>query len=191
MGSPGNDVVSIEVDRVLVVLGRLKLETGADNTADFVDERSAVIELELGEQALLVMAADVPSGSYKELELAIDKLERGHPTEELLIQAHPDLDDASILVEGTLTRAGGIVEPFSFAADLDIDLEVAFAPPLTIQSSGAPATLLSLVLDASNWFRTASGVLVDPASAPSRSIIESAIQKSIELFEDPNRDGRR
>ena len=190
-GTDGGEVLSIEIDRVYLVLGRLKLETAGDGTVDFVDERSIVVELGAGDEAVLAVAADVPPGTYKELELAIDKLERGHPIEQSLIQTYPGLDDASLLVEGTVTRTGGGAESFTFAADLDIDLEVAFTPALTVDSSEPPVALLSLVLDASGWFNSPSGVLVDPTAGGNRSVIEAAIQKSIELFEDPNRDGRR
>ena len=191
MGSPSGEVSAIEIERVYVVLGRLKLEKAADGTEDFTDERSIVIELGPGTEPVLAIAADVPLGEYKELELAIDKLERGHPTEEALIEAYPGLEDASLLIEGTFTRDGGEAESFFFAAALDIDLEVAFTPSLTIDSLEPGVTLLSLVLDGSDWFRSPSGELLRPTAEANRSMIEAAIQKSIELFEDSNRDGRK
>jgi len=191
MGPASGDVSTVEISRVYVVLGRLKLEKAADGTEDFTDERSIVIELGPGSEPVLAIAADVPLGEYKELELAIDKLERGHPIEQSLIQTYPGLDDASLLIEGTYTRDDGEAEAFSFAAALDIDLEVAFTPPLIIERLEPGATLLSLVLDGSDWFRSPTGALLDPTAEANRSMIESAIQKSIELFEDPNRDGRK
>ena len=191
MGAPSGEVSAIEIERVYVVLGRLKLEKAADGTEDFTDERSIVIELGPGTEPVLAIAADVPLGEYKEIELAIDKLERGHPTEEALIEAYPGLEDASLLIEGTFTRDGGEAESFSFAAALDIDLEVAFTPSLTIDTLEPGVTLLSLVLDGSEWFRSPSGELLRPTAEASRSMIEAAIQKSIELFEDSNRDGRK
>jgi hypothetical protein len=186
---PGG-VSTVEIDRILVVLGRLKLETAGDGTVDFTDERSLVIELDSGDDPVLALAADVPLGTYKELELAIDKLERGHPSEQDLIDAFPGLDDASVLVVGTVTRVGEGEERFSFASPLDVDLEVDFSPPLVVDSLEPGEVLLSLRLDASGWFRDSSGALLDPRVAAHRSSIEAAIQRSIELFEDANRDGR-
>ena len=191
MGSPSDEVSAIEIERVYVVIGRLKLEKAADGTEDFTDERSIVIELGPGSEPVLAIAADVPLGEYKELELAIDKLERGHPTEQALIETYPGLEDASVLIEGTFTRDGGEAELFSFATALDIDLEVAFTPSLTFDSLEPGGTLLSLVLDGSDWFRSASGGLLRPTAEANRSMFEAAIQKSIELFEDSNRDGRK
>jgi hypothetical protein len=189
-GAPGS-VLSVDIQRAFLVLGRLKLEKADGTASDFTDERSFVIELGTGGDPVLAMAADVPVGSYKEIELAIDKLERGHPTEQALINAFPRLDDASVLIEGTVTRAGSGPQTFSFASALDIDLELAFDPPLVIDSMQPGRVLLSLVLDASSWFRDSStGELIDPAVGANRSRIEGAIQRSIELFEDSNRDGR-
>jgi hypothetical protein len=182
-------VSSVEIDRILVVLGRLKLETAGDGSQDFTDERSLVIELDSDDDPVLALAADVPLGTYKELELAIDKLERGHPTEQGLINAFPGLDDASVLVEGTVTREGVGEERFSFSSPLDIDLELEFSPPLVVDSREPGEVLLSLLLDASGWFRDSSGALLDPRVAAHRSSIEAAIQRSVELFEDDNRDG--
>ena len=71
MGPASGDVSTVEISRVYVVLGRLKLEKAADGTEDFTDERSIVIELGPGSEPVLAIAADVPLGEYKELELAI------------------------------------------------------------------------------------------------------------------------
>jgi hypothetical protein len=189
--SAGGDVLSVEIERVYLVLGRVKLEKAADGTEDFTDERSVVVELGPGDEQVLALSTEVPPGTYKEIELAIDKLERGHPIEQGLIHSYPGLDNASLLVAGTVTRAGSGARPFSFATDLDIDLEIGFVPPLFIETIEPGAALLSLVFDASGWFRNPSGLLIDPTAAANRSMIESSIQKSIEFFEDSNRDGRR
>jgi hypothetical protein len=190
-GGSTSDVNSLEIERVYVVLGRVKLETAGDGTSDFTDERSLVIELGQGQGPVLAVTADVPAGTYKELELAIDKLEPGHLLEQSMIDTYPGLRDASILLEGTITLDGSGPQDFTFAAALDVDLEVIFAPPLTISSPEPGSTLLSLVLDASGWFYSPTGELVNPLNEANRSVIEAAIQKSIELFEDPERDGRR
>lgn len=190
IAATGADVQTVQVDRILLVIGRVKLEKAESGTTDFVDESSVVVELERGAAATLAVVADLPPGSYKEIEIAVDKLERGHATEQSLINAYPGLDNASILIEGTVTRLGS-TEQFRFATDLDIDLEIAFAPPLIIDGFEPTQKLLSLVLDVGSWFRSDSGRLLDPTRADNRSHIEGAIQKSIELFEDPDRNGRR
>jgi len=72
------------------VLGGLKLETaGVDETVDWSSAESVVVPLDLGGQPSLAIDAAVPAGIYKELEISIDKLEIGHPKEQLLIDAWP------------------------------------------------------------------------------------------------------
>lgn len=187
-GAGGSVVSSARIDRVLLVLGRVKLEKADNATSDFTDERSRVIALAPNGAATLAIEADAPAGLYKELELAIDKLETGKADESALIQANPGLVNASLLIEGTVTR-NGVTTPFTFASDLDIDLEMAFNPPLRIESP-ARTLLVSLVLDVSGWLRDAGGTLLDPTAASSRSTIEGNVQRSIELFEDPDMNGR-
>lgn len=182
------EVSSLQIDRIYLVFGMVKLETAGSGTVDFVDERSIVIELE-ADEPVIALTADVPSGSYKELELAVDKLEQGHPTEQLLIQTYPGLENASVLVEGTLVRPGAEPEPFTFATDLDIDLEVGLLPPLLIDASSMSPKLFSVVLDVTGWFLRADGSLLDPLSVSDGSEIENAIKASIELFEDADFDG--
>jgi hypothetical protein len=190
-GTPSGDIVELDVDQVLLVLGRVKLETaGVDGTVDFTDEHSVVVPLRLNGSGVLAVDADPPAGTYKELEIAIDKLELGHLDEHALIQQYPSLSNASIVVEGTVTLANGSVERFVFAHDADIDLELPFAPDLTVTHSDERVTLVSLVLDLTGWFRGATGAVLDPRDPANRSVIAANLQHAIEVFEDPDRDGR-
>ncbi len=179
----GGSGIRVDVDRVYLVVGRVKLEKAGSTLVDFLDERSIVIALEPAAGPILAIAADVPDGAYKELEIAIDKLEAGHPHEQALVDAYPALSDASVLIEGTVADPAATSESFSFATDLDIDLELTFDPPLTPDGAAGPATLISLMVDVTSWFRDQSGKLLDPRDPADRSAIESNVQRSIELFE--------
>jgi hypothetical protein len=191
VGDASGAVEAVEVDRVMLVLGRVKLETaGLEGTTDFVDERSVVVPLALNGSGVLAVDADPPAGAYKELEISVDKLEVGHPAEQALIESFPGLREASILVEGTLHRPGGAPESFRVAYDADIDLELGFVPPLIVDVIEGREVLMSLVLDLSTWFRDETDRLLDPTDPDNRSIVMANIQKSIEFFEDPQRDGR-
>jgi hypothetical protein len=187
-GIATSGVTAARIERVKLVLGRIKLEKADESTTDFVDERSVVVTLTPNGSAVLAIDADVSAGSYKELELAFDKLELGKVEEQTLLQSHPTLANASLLIEGTITR-NGIEEPFTFITDLDMDVELGFNPALTIPLSGT-TTLVSLVLDVSRWLSDSTGRLLDPLAAASRSTIEGNVQSSIELFEDSDRNGR-
>ena len=180
----GSTGFSIEIERILVVVGRVKLEKAGTTPTDYVDERSVVVELDPGANPVLAISVDVPDGDFKELEIAVDKLEPGESREQQLIDLYPALRDGSFLVEGRVLEAGR-AESFRFVSDLDIDLELSFDPPLRIAGTDAPTTLVSLSLDITHWFRTVTGELLDPRDPASRSAIESNVQKSIELFEGP------
>jgi hypothetical protein len=175
-------VTSIRVERILLVLGRVKLEKAAETANDFVEERSVVVALTPGGGPELALTAEVPAGHYKELELAFDKLERGNPREESLIQQHPALADRSVSIEGTLTGTGGNAS-FAFTADLDMDVEILFQAPREIGPTEADPMVASIVLSLDSWLRDSAGALLDPRDPASRSIIEGNIQRAIELHE--------
>ena len=172
-------VAAVEVTRVRVVVGLVKLEkAGVDNTEDFLSEQSFVVEgtVSGGVASALVML-DAPAGTYKEIEVSIDKLEPGKPSEAALIAEHPDLAEASIAIEGN-TFENGLPQPFLFTAALDRDMEALFDPFLVL--TGPAET--TLALDTSGWFLDALGNLLDPRDAANRSVIEANIQRSIEAF---------
>lgn len=180
--APG--IAAIQVQQAVLVLGGLKLETaGVDQTVDWTLDESIVLRLDLDGDPTLAFDTDVPPGTYKELEVSIDKLEIGHPREQLLINAWPALADASVLVSGTLTRNGS-AEPFTFTAALDIDLELLFPTPVRFSGEDTDPTLISMTLDLSRWFRSLSGAGLDPNDPADRSEIEAAISRSIEVIKD-------
>lgn len=186
--APG-EVAAVRIDRILLVLGRVKLEKAGATLADFVDERSVVVSLTPGGGPAELLDLNIPSGEYKELELAFDKLERGNPREEPLIQQYPALADRSILIEGSVT-GNGATEAFTFSADLDMDVEILFPAPRLIDMAQGDPLMASVVLDVEGWMRDAVGRLLDPRDPASRSAIEGNVQRSAELFEDPEIDGR-
>lgn len=184
LAAPAPGITAVEIDEAFVVLGSLKLETaGLDQTVDWVFVESVVIDLQLSGSPTLAYDVDVPPGTYKELEISIDKLEVGNPDEDPLVEEHPDLADASILVRGVLTRDGS-TETFSFAAPLDIDMELPFAEPLTVTEEEMTTSLVSLVFDPGTWFVDADGMQLDPTDEGDHSAIEAAITASIEVVED-------
>lgn len=182
--SPGSAATVVTVDSAWFVLGGLKLETaGVDATVDWVFEESEVIRLALNGNAILAYDIDVTPGIYKELELSLDKLEIGNPAEDPLIAMYPLLADASVLVQGTVTRDGGTPEFYTFSAALDVDLELPFPATIAFTAEDNPVTLVQLTIDVGGWFAGA-GDMLDPTDPANRSAIESKIQASVELDEE-------
>ncbi len=182
--APGIAATSVVVESATFVLGGLKLETaGLDNTIDWVFEQSVVIPLDLTGTPTLAFDTDVPPGIYKELEVSIDKLEIGNPAEQPLIDMWPMLADASVLVQGTVTRDGGSPEPFTFTAPLDVDLELLFDMPREFTAEQNPVTVVALAIDLSGWL-AGMGDMLDPTDPANRSAIEGNIQASLDLYDD-------
>ena len=175
---------TVEVESATFVLGGLKLETaGLDDTIDWIFQQSVVVPLDLTGTPVLVFDTDVTPGTYKELELSVDKLEVGNPAEDPLIEDYPLLADASVLVTGTVTRDDGAPESYSFTAALDIDLELLFAEPIEYTEEDNPVTLVSLTIDVGSWF-VGNGDMLDPTDPANRSDIEGNIEASLELDDE-------
>lgn len=184
-------VTSVQISRTAVVIGSVKLETADGSTQDFVLEESRVIELDLTGDAVTAVVVDPPAGTYKEVEISVDKLEPGNPAEQPMIDEHPELADASVVVEGTVTTDEGGEDPFSFATPLDADLEILLSPFLEVPSEGGDEGLrvFALVIDLDAWFDDGAGGLLDPTDPADRSAIEAAMGASFDAFEDDDGDG--
>lgn len=187
----GGPLPGVEIAQLRLVLGGVKLETaGLDGTVDQAFVESRVIEVDLsGEPVTAYTVIEVPVGSYKEVEISIDKLEPGNPAEESLIAQAPDLADASIAISGRVLQNDS-KEPFTFTAALDRDMEIPLEPFLVITEVDGPTGVrVTLALNTDGWFRDAAGGWLDPREPTNRSAIEANIQASFEAFEDGDLDG--
>ena len=170
-------VGGVQVTRVRVVVGAVKLETaGVDGTVDFLSEQSFVVEAALsGGQATVPVTLGAPAGTYKEVEVSIDKLEPGKESEAAALLAHPGLAEASIAIRVSVLE-NGVPNVFTFTAALDRDMEIKHDPFLVIPAGGSAVTVITL--DTTGWFLDALGTLLDPRDPANRSVIEANIQAS-------------
>ena len=149
-----------------------------------------LLELPLDGSVIGIGDVDVPPGFYDELEFEVHKPSDDTPDDLAFLEAHPEFKDVSIRVEGVFN--GG--DPFTFLQDLNEDQEIDLDPPLEVTAESPPLNL-TLEFDVSVWFRDGSGILVDPVSAnkggENEDLVEENIKRSIELFEDDDRDGHR
>ncbi|HZA49897.1 MAG TPA: hypothetical protein VE549_04100, partial [Myxococcaceae bacterium] len=181
MPGPGaGPIMGFEIGRVRLVLGGVKLQTaGVDQTVDWVSEESLVLEGDLSAEPVSASTVlDVPPGTYKEIEISIDKLERGKPSEKHLLDRHPTMVDASIAIDGNIIRSTSR-EPFTFTAALDRDAKVMFRPFLVVtRSNGQGQVDVTLPLGSTRWFRSQGGGLLNPRDPANRSAIEENINAS-------------
>jgi len=202
-----DDVSTLEIQRVAVVLREIELKLENDDavcgdsgsgSSSSRSSRDGCDELEVGPFLLdlpldggvetLIELTDVLPGRYDRLDFEIHKPEDDTPEDLAFIAAHPEFRRISITVEGLFDG-----QPFTYVTDLSEKQRVDLLPPLDV--GAGDLTQVTLVLDVAGWFRRSDGSLVDPASGnkggPNENLIKDNIRRSIEGFEDDDRDGRR
>lgn len=186
--------------KVQVVLSRIELtRTDAvscvndDSTRDDSGRDSAEAEHEGCEQvsgkpvvldipvdAAVHTAINVPlsAGTYTKLEARVA------PAAEVTT-TNPELAGASIRVTGTFNGTA-----FTFTTALRRKIEMEFHPPLVVDATTKNATVN---IDVSSWFKSASGAVIDPATANAGGVnadlVRSNIRASFRAFEDDDKVG--
>jgi len=183
---------TIDVQRVRLNVGRLKLEsqaTGTESDGEHDDGKhdrgmadggtGEVEEVEISQGPFLidldaaalsagavtkVFDAQVPAGTYQELKLEI------FPS--------AALQNASVIVDGTV--AG---KAFSFSSAL-----VAKQKKEGSFVVGGSTANITLLIDPQQWFGTAAAPL-DPTVETNRAAIEENIRRSIDVFQDDDSSG--
>ena len=209
MGVPVTDADgnAIEIASAELVLREVEFERaeavadcdsveGSDD-CEKVEEGPFVVALPVDATSpVVVLEAALPAGVWDEVEFDVHKLDDDDPRDVAFVQANPqyaDFFDISIRVTGTWTPAGGSPTPFTFETDLNEEQEIEFPAPIEVVEGG-PGVNVTFAVDLGLWFRDATGRLIDPASAnkggPNEGLVKENIKRSIEGFEDDDRDGR-
>ena len=189
----GHHLLSLQ--RVTLVVGAVTLrEAGVEDCVAGADpvpgcallERGPVLlEAPLDGSVRSLVAALVRPGSYDALGLTIHAPDRTDARDSTFLQRHDDFEGISVRVEGLWDG-----EPFIFERTLDEERWVDVTPFRV--ESGRTANI-TLRLDPSSWFRSESGLLVDPRAASldpeAAAAVESRIRTSIAAFEDDDVDG--
>lgn len=194
----GSDVLVINTAQVVVA--RMELQrSGASCTSkedagdDHADEdrcaelavEPTVIDLPVDAAVITGLNVAIPAGTYSALEAQIRPV-RGHgPNATAFLTAHPEFAGASIRVTGTFNG-----KDFTYTGSPRAEFEKEFDPPLTV---GTAPVNLTVHADLSNWFKTESGALIDPATAnadgPNANTVAQNIRRSFRAFRDHDHDG--
>ena len=190
---------SLVITRAAMVLREVEIklqdDDGCDDSSSGNDDCEKfeagpfLLELNLdGSMEQVGELAAVPAGVYDEIELDIHKPEDDTGADLEFLRQHPEFKRVSIRVEGKFNGAD-----FVYLTDLNEEQEVDLIPPLVVDGSSS-STNVTLVVDLDTWFRRSDGSLVDPATAnkgrANEDLVEENIERSIEGFEDDDRDGR-
>ena len=159
---------------------------GSDD-CDEVEQGPVLVDLPLTGEAQQRFDVTVPAGSYRELELELQKPDDDTQRDRDFRAAHPEFARTSVRVEGTYNGRA-----FVYSARVGAKMELGFSPPIVVDAAGTNVTVR---IDVSTWFRSSSGALIDPQTANAGGANEAAvaanIQRSFEAFGDRDRNGRR
>jgi hypothetical protein len=194
VGSSSTDVLVIT--KAELVLAELELQRAGGSCADSSSSSNdsceelelapTMIELPVSGNVVGALSVPVPAGSYSALEAKITLADTGRRGGAALIAAHPELRGASVRVEGTFNGTA-----FVYTGTTRAQIESRFDPPLVADGSGINVTIS---VDLTNWFKTSSGALIDPATANSgganAELVSANIARSFVAFRDDDRDGR-
>ncbi|HKG94534.1 MAG TPA: hypothetical protein VKA84_21650 [Gemmatimonadaceae bacterium] len=163
--------------------------SGSDDSSDDCDEIEqgpVLVELPLGGEAVTSFDVSVPAGSYRELELKLDKPDDDTQRDRAFAASHPELSRASVRVEGTYNGRA-----FVYTSRVRSEMELEFSPPIVVDAAGTNVTVR---IDVTGWFKSSSGALIDPQSAnaggANEATVAANIRASFMAFGDDDRDGR-
>ncbi len=139
--------------------------------ADF-EQEYFFIDVPLDGTTITVVSAEIPDGSYDELEFEVDDVEvdADDPEEQadadliaaLLVTVRSQFpnwpDKASMLVTGTWTPTGGAAVSFETYFDADIEVEMDLVPVLTV-ADGVASRDLTILLRPDRWFLRTDGTV--------------------------------
>lgn len=157
-----------------------------------------LVDLPLDGGVISLLEGEVPPGSYRELELEIDRPNDRKPSHQAFRDEHPDWPrNASIRVRGTFDPGTG-AQAFDVFLNLELDLELQFDEPVVIEADTAGVTgpvEVTLSVDVNQWFVGRDGLFFDPRALSAdhalREKVARNIRFSFKAFWDRGRRGRR
>lgn len=157
-----------------------------------------LVDLPLDGGVISLLDGEVPAGSYRELELEIDRPNDRKASHEAFRTDHPDWPrNASIRVRGTFDPGTG-PQAFDVFLNIELDLELEFDEPIVIEADSAGVTgpvEVTLSIDVNQWFVGRDGLFFDPRALSAdhglREKVARNIRFSFKAFRDRDRNGRR
>jgi hypothetical protein len=165
---------TLEITSIKAIVDELELDCESRTTGPCVDfEAGPSFEtVPLGADEVVIADAVVPPGRYDEFEFDIDDLD-GDDDDSAAERAakrallaeirstYPDFpSDASMIVEGSFTPAGGAAVAFRTYLEADIEVELPLDPPLEVVEGAGPVTV-PVTIDPRLWLTLPDGRVLD------------------------------
>ena len=161
-------------------------EQNDEHDCDSMHLDPVLVDLPLDGTTKVILDALVPAGTYTGLRAKLEAVEGDDDGGNPFITAHPEFQGVSVKVVGVFTDASGTDHAFTFTSDVEAELAMNFATPVTV---GATTSNLTIDVNLGSWFKDATGAVIDPTNAANQRAIEQAIRASLSAFEDDDHDG--
>ncbi len=184
-------VDSIEITRARFLLKEIEFEPVLGDSLDY-EAGPLVVELDLDGSVNTVAVADVPLGTYDEIEFDVHRVDSSDLADQGLVDS-PAFQDFmagerySIIIDGTMFGPQGVT-PFQFRSRVNEEQEYDLEPPLVLVAEGQ-ATNITLIISSANWFRAPDGSFLDPTDPNNEGQISDNLKTSIEAEKDDDKDG--
>ena len=189
-------VDSIVVTRARLVVSSIDFEGGNDQSDDDDMEfmsSPVVVELSMTDTVKSIAVANIPNGSYSEIEIEISTVSDSDLAALSPADLAPFADFIagprySIIIEGMVYQNGMAGQPFVFNSAIYAEQEYDLNPPLVV-SADNPVANVTLAIYSAGWFVGPNGALLDPNDPANKTVIERNLKQSITMYEDDDRDG--
>lgn len=176
-------VDSIKIDRVRILVRRLKLHGTDDDTAG-KDIKTEPFILTFTAQQQLMTTATIPNGTYRWMKLEFHRLSNDEADRYYTNPAFADFippERYSVIIEGKVwTRGNAMPDTFTYRSTVTANVALKFDPPVEVTS----ASILRLLMrfDPAAVFVANGNILLHPLDPDSRSIIEANIKASLKAL---------
>lgn len=187
----GNTLV---ITKAQIVMSKIELTMSAtatctgdasDSDCTELHANPQIVNLPTDPMVTTALVTAIPAGTYTDFEGKVKVVQSSQTGGADFLTANPAFNGVSVHVEGTFNGT-----PFTYDGSGTAELELAFATPIVVDSTGMNITVN---VDLSTWFLDGSGSLIDPTTANSGganvSLVDGNIHQSFEAFEDNNKDG--
>jgi hypothetical protein len=141
-----------------------------------------VLDLNLNGNEQNIAVSEAPYGSYKRIEFDVHRIEAktliGRADSILFADFLKD-EKYSVIISGTV-RFNGKDTTFIYRSKIDAKQKIDINPPLTISKDTADVKT-TLQISSANWFKSKSGVFLDPNNKNNEGVIDENIKTSIKV----------